>query len=353
MAEHTPKKMLIINILDILKKYTDYDHRLSQKEIIDILKKEYDMVVDRKSIKRNITNLIDYGYDINYTETKRMYKNKKGEDEESYILSDFYISREFSNSELRLLIDSLLFSQYIPYSQCKELVKKLEGLSNNYFHSKVKHISLLEDEKINNRQLFYNIDILDEAIEKGRQVKFKYCSYGIDKELHKRKNDDGEEREYIINPYQMVVKEGKYYLICNYDKYEYISNYRLDRISNIELLDTPIKPFEKLKGANGRHLNLKDYMREHVYMFSSNNTHARFRITKSLISDVIDLFGKDVRFENETDDTVEVVTYTNEMALHQFAKAYSPYAIVLEPKQLASAISADLEKAVQIYNKQN
>ena len=59
------------------------------------------MVVDRKSIKRNITNLIDYGYDINYTETKRMYKNKKGDDEESYILSDFYISREFSNSELR------------------------------------------------------------------------------------------------------------------------------------------------------------------------------------------------------------------------------------------------------------
>ena len=36
-----PKKLLIINILDILRKYTDEDHRLSQKEIADILKNEY------------------------------------------------------------------------------------------------------------------------------------------------------------------------------------------------------------------------------------------------------------------------------------------------------------------------
>ena len=32
-----PKKLLIINILDILRKYTDENHRLSQKEIVDIL----------------------------------------------------------------------------------------------------------------------------------------------------------------------------------------------------------------------------------------------------------------------------------------------------------------------------
>ena len=32
-----PKKLLIINILDILRKYTDENHRLSQKEIVEIL----------------------------------------------------------------------------------------------------------------------------------------------------------------------------------------------------------------------------------------------------------------------------------------------------------------------------
>ena len=35
MAQTAPaKKMLIMNILDILKRYTDEEHKLSQKQII-------------------------------------------------------------------------------------------------------------------------------------------------------------------------------------------------------------------------------------------------------------------------------------------------------------------------------
>ena len=47
-----------------------------------------------------------------------MTNSKTGELEESYILSDFYLCREFTDGELRLLIDSLLFSRHIPYSRC-------------------------------------------------------------------------------------------------------------------------------------------------------------------------------------------------------------------------------------------
>ena len=41
-----------MNILDILKRYTDENHRLSQKEIQDIPEREYDMTVERKAVKR-------------------------------------------------------------------------------------------------------------------------------------------------------------------------------------------------------------------------------------------------------------------------------------------------------------
>ena len=43
-----PKKLIIINILDILNKYTDVEHTLSQKEIQQKLESEYSMKVDRK-----------------------------------------------------------------------------------------------------------------------------------------------------------------------------------------------------------------------------------------------------------------------------------------------------------------
>ena len=69
-AEH-PKKLLILYILDILQKYSDEEHRLSQKDIQDILKKEYEMPVDRKAVKRNLLNLIEYGSNIEYREVAR------------------------------------------------------------------------------------------------------------------------------------------------------------------------------------------------------------------------------------------------------------------------------------------
>lgn len=206
-SNYQPKKLLIMNILDILRKYTDADHRISQKDIIDILKNKYNMVADRKAIRRNIMNLMDLGYNIEYKETVRMVPNKvTGELEESYIWSDYYYVSDFSDSELRLLIDSLIFSKHIPYSQRKELIEKLEGLSNIYFKSRIKHISVSTDYKIDNKELFYIIDVLDDAISKHKKVSFYYYEYGTDKKLHYRKRPDGSVREYIINPYQMAAK---------------------------------------------------------------------------------------------------------------------------------------------------
>ena len=67
-------------------------------------------------------------------------------------------------------------------------------------------------------------------------------------------------REYVINPYHMAAREGKYYLICNYNKYDDVTNYRIDRICDIEILDEATKPFESLPESNGRRLDIRDYI---------------------------------------------------------------------------------------------
>ena len=69
--------MLILNILDILRKYSDENHRLSAKEIGDLLEAEYSQKVDRKAIKRNLMNLLDFGYELEFTESKRTGKMVK------------------------------------------------------------------------------------------------------------------------------------------------------------------------------------------------------------------------------------------------------------------------------------
>lgn len=364
MSDIHPKKLVILYILDILQKYTDEEHRLSQKEIQDILKREYEMTVDRKAVKRNLLNLIEYESNIEYREVSRkdIFRKKdsvsykgtsdfadKEISEDDLLWTDFYLKQKFTNEELRLLIDSLLFSKHIPYSQAKELIKKLESLSNIYFKSCSQYIYPLPVERTDNKQVFYNIAILDDAIRKKKKVLFEYAEYHTDKKMHLKKREDGSVREYIITPYQMAVQEGKYYLICNYDKYDDISNYRVDRIRNIQILEEKGKPFETLKWSGHQPMNLNEYMKEHVYMYSSENAFVKFRIVKAMISDVIDLFGKGVNFSEETDTHVSVSVNVNERAAEQFAKNYAPDVVILQPKRLRDKLRDDLKKSWEAY----
>ena len=348
MYTKQPKKMLTMNILDILKRYTDEDHRLSQKEIMDILEREYDMKVERKAVKRNLLNLIDYGYHVEYSESVRI--NKKGEEE--IIYTDWYLERDFSDAELRLLIDSLLFSRHIPYSQCKTLIEKLENLSNRYFKSRVKHIQTLPDNELPNRQLFYTIEILDQAITKGRQVSFHYNEYHTDRMLHPRIDQEGNVRTYIVNPYQMAAVNGRYYLICNYDKYDDVSNYRVDRITDIQLLDTPVKPMKNMKGLE-HGLNLPKHMAEHVYMFTGESVPVTFRAKKYLLTDLFDWFGKEMQFTDETEEEVTVRVTVNLDAMRKWALQYALHVKVLKPERLVEMLREDVKQAAEQYGLTN
>ena len=349
MYTEQPKKLLIINILDILKKYTDEEHRLSQKDIIGILKNEYSMTADRKAIRRNILNLIDFGYEIEYKESVRAVRNPNtGETEESYIMTDFYLVREFNDSELRLLIDGLLFSKHIPYSQCEELVTKLEGLSSKYFKSRVKHISTLPDNAPPNRQLFYTIDILDEAISKNKKVTFRYNRYGTDKRLHPATASDGTVCSYTVSPYQIAATNGRYYLICNYDNHDNVANIRLDKITEIKLTELRAKPMKEVKGLE-HGLDLPRHMAEHIYMFSGESIPVTFLAKKYIVNDIIDWFGKDVLFSDETDDTVTVSVRVNYEAMRRWALQYSLHTRIISPESLANQVRCDIMKAAENY----
>ena len=341
-----PKKLLILNILDILWKDSDQDHRLTQREIGEILQTRYGMAADRKAIKRNLMDLVEFGFDIEYREVPR---GGAGEEEENTILTDFYLVRPFTEGELRLLIDGLLFSRHLPHRQCRELVEKLEGLSSRYFHSRVRHIVRMPGEQEDNQQLFLNIELLDEAIEKRQKAAFHYLEYGTDKKAHYRTRSDGSVREYVISPYQMAARDGNYYLVCRREGYRGLANYRLDRICDLKVLEEAAQPFTSPEERDGHPLDLTAYMREHIYMYAGGSCHAKLWVSRSLISSVIDLFGKDVVFSREDAEGVVVSVYANEMSIEQFAKSYAPNTAVLEPPELRKKVGDMLRWTAALY----
>jgi predicted DNA-binding transcriptional regulator YafY len=324
-----PKNTLILAILEILRKNTDSRHRFLQKDIMANLQSEYGLTAARKAVRQNLTNLQDLGYPVEYQ-------------------NGWYYDHEFTESELRLLIDSLLFSKHVPYDQCMQLAGKLESLAGKHFKSGMKNIRGLSGSAPENKELFLTIEVLDEAIANRKQVLFLYNDLDTDGKLHPRLDDRGMTREYTVNPYQIVAANGWYYLIGNCDKYDNAVNFRLDRITGIRLLGTDVKNMRLIKGLeNG--LNLPKHMAEHIYMFSGKSIDVRFRAKRYLISEIMDWFGAEVTFSHVTDKETDVKVHVNEMAMRCWALQYGLHITVLEPKELMDAVAKDAREVAGKY----
>ena len=350
MMPESGKKIIILYILQILRKYTDSAHTMTQQQIMEKIRSDYGLDVNRTTVKSHIEELIRAGYDIQYNEIKRKKLNKKtGEEEENSIYTDLYYQHDFTEAELHMLIDGLLFSRSVPYKQRKQLIDKLGKLSSSWFNQRMNHMHCMSADSPQNKELFLNIEVLDEAITKGKQVALNYGHYGKDLELHPGLTEDGAVRRQIINPYQMVAAEGRYYLICNNDKYDTAANYRIDRIMNIELLDSDVKPKKKVQGLETG-LNLQEYMYQNLNMFTSKPVNVEFLVPEKYISLVIDFFGEHVKFHGtKQKGIISCRLKVSEEAMKHWATEHANIVKVVSPESLADAIREEIRKAAELY----
>lgn len=147
----------------------------------------------------------------------------------------------------------------------------------------------------------------------------------------------------------MAAVNGRYYLICNLDKYDEVSNYRLDRIADIRLLSTPVKEQAKVKGLE-HGLNLPQHMAEHIYMFAGESIHITFRADKRILNDIMDWFSA-ADFSNELEDTIDVTVKVNRQAMFCWAMQYGPYVEVLKPAELREELGQSFAQIAKIYEK--
>lgn len=323
------KKMLNMLILDILEEYSDADHRLTQQEIIRLLKANYDMECDRRSVKNNILYLNELLGDVI-------------DMEDGYYLAE----REFEDAELRMLIDSVLFSKNLTQKQAKALIEKLRAKGNKYFPAKVTHISNLpEMHHADNKQLMYALDTVNDAIAEKKKISFVYNTYGTDFKLHPRR--DG--MRYVVNPYQMVANNGKFYLIGNYDKYDNVSHYRLDKMTDVQILDEKVKPQKEIRDfKNG--FSLPKHMAEHIYMFSGESERVKLLAPATMMDELIDWLGKDFTVRQiDDEDEIEITLNCNVDSMVYWALQYGPYVEILEPVDLRNRIAKAVRDMADKY----
>lgn len=157
LASESDKKIVLLYVLDILKDFTDENHLLTYSDIITKLDIIYGVSPNIKSIARNIETLTEYGYKI-------VKKGKYG---------CYLASRDFDKSEVMFLVDAIFSSKTIPPQDAKELIQKIIKNCSTFEKRKYKHIYKVEEiSRMRNTQLFKNIEMLDEAIEKVKRFHF-------------------------------------------------------------------------------------------------------------------------------------------------------------------------------------
>lgn len=322
-----PKKLALLRIWQILLKHSDYDHPMTQEDIIKYLDKEYGIQMERKAVGRNIADLRDAGIDIG-----------------SCRAGSYIESREFEDSELKLLIDGVLQSKYITARHSKDLIEKLCGLSNKYFRLHVKNVYSVNDwSKTDNQSLFYNIDVVDEAIANGKQVQYDYNKYGIDVKLHKSSFQR-------VSPYQLILHNQRYYLMGYSDYWGNMIFHRLDRISNIRIYDKPATPITSVKGyENG--IDYKQLVSAMPYMYTDTPERIEFIADEYIVDQIVDWFGKNIKMstlpDNEKKVKVELIASPN--AMEHWALQYLNHVEVTKPESLRKRLKDDLENALNKY----
>ena len=253
-------------------------------------------------------------------------------------------SREFEDSELHMIIDGILSSKHITAKHSKDLIERVCGLSNKYFRASVKNIHSVNDwSKTDNQALFYNIELIDSAIEAGKQIHYDYNKYGIDKKLHKSS-------QQYVSPYQMILHNQRYYLMAYSEYWGNMVFHRLDHITNMTVTDQPAVPLRSLPGyENG--IDYKNLSSTMPYMYTDKPERIEMLADAEIIDQIIDWFGTGVQFV-KTDDPAKVKVFlkASPNAMVHWAMQYIEFVEVVEPKGLRERIKDVVEEGMTKYS---
>ena len=322
------KKGLALCILEVLRRHSSQERPMTIKQIEDRLRGEFGMEAGRNAVARNLSLLRELGYDIGTG------PGGKGA----------YLEPVFSDGELRVLIDSVLLSRYIPSDEARVLIGKLQGMGRPGFSDGLRGVQAVDKwNRTHNRDFFERMDALTGAIAAHVQVRFLYSRVGTDGQLH----DDGRVRQ--AHPLALICAQGQYYLLACYDGAQEVRHFRVDHISGLVVTELPARTAYDLPDFRGG-VDMAKYAAEHRYMFSGEAVRVRLRMPVSAAGQVYDAFGQYARMEPEADGENMVVQLESSLEnMRIFALQYAGLCEVLEPAALRQMVRQDVERIARRY----
>ena len=322
------QKLKMLYLVQLFSRETDDTHKLTMPEIIARLAAD-GVNADRKTLYQDFEELRRFGFDIISEKDGRNYYYYLG-------------SRDFELPELKLLVDSVQSAKFITDKKSDQLIKKLESLVSRYEGSQLHRQVIISGRvKTMNESIYYNVDKIHAAIGEDRQIRFKYFDWNLKKEMEPRY--DG--KWYRLSPWALMWDDEKYYLVAYDSKHETIIHYRVDKMTQIGILD------EKREGHEAfRKFNIAHYTNTLFGMFAGDETKVTIEAENRLVSVFIDRFGKDIIIAPIDDDHFRTtVTVAVSKQFFGWIMGIDGDVRVVAPDSVVKQIKAEIDRQAERY----
>lgn len=265
------QKMKILKLVELLRSETDPDHPMLTRDIVKRLG-EMGITCDRRTLASDVAILNEYGYTVGSV--------LRGH-EKSYYMN----RRDFSVAELKILINAVQAAKFITPDKTEELIDKIADLGSSHRAEILKDSGEVRFDvtvKHSNESIFTTVTVLEEAIQTRRRASYRY--FDLDENAKRIYRHEG--GRYCVDPLQLVMDNGNYYLVAYSNEHGEIRHYRLDRMDQATIEAEPLSP----EGAEA--WGKVDNDAKVFGMFSGTPTDVVLEFDAKYIGAVQDRFGE-------------------------------------------------------------
>ena len=376
----------VLQIMEVLRLLTDEEHSLSKDELGSLLYlyrvAEYnngtpleapntltstieDMLAEVNPLEYTGDN--DEEYKIKYDGYKNDLLNAKlhrKRGKKSADITGFSYVHMFDREELDRLIQLVCFSDMLSDEDKQRLVDKLVSTASVYystpfqngkklkFNPKAIHGRFSGRIIQDNRQFAEKINLIQQAIRDLCRIRFRFNCYTAEHEMVPKS-----EYLHVLSPYHLVVYHDNYYCIGLKKEDKRIWHYRVDLMSDVEILKddegrtVPIDvcAFEGLPICNA-YWDPEKYMAEHLYMAYDEPREIHIKIRSTDYTILHDWFGNHYeKTEQPCEEGYDIVTVrTSPSMIVHWAMQYAGAVEVMD-EDIREKIRDEIRKMTKKY----
>ncbi len=326
-----PKRARTLLLLEYFSRCTDEQNPKQLCDIRDYLFQQ-GIEAERKALYADIALLRDLGYDIVKTNERKA----------AYFLGQ----RPLEMAEAQICASAVSAALFVTERKSRELIRKLGDLFGSAQSAEFRsRMEMARTQKTQNEEIYYNVDRIVHAQAAGKKISFLYFEYMPDKTQRLKKQG----QRYCASPYTLMWFEDAYYLICNIDKYDNLSHFRVDRMTRVEIEDQPLRSIGEVSEYKN-YIDFDEYHKSVFSMFGGKPQNVRIRFSDELATAVFDRFGLDADVSDIKDGSFTVSANVRiSQGFISWLSIFGDKAKVLAPQNLCSDIRAFIDALHRAY----